>query len=59
MQHAIPGFKNETPQGVLYYLDSGECDVGTYDKDMNQTGMVVQLVAALLLDSIIRKPKKE
>lgn len=25
-------------QGVLYYLDSGDCDVGTFSPDMKQTG---------------------
>mgnify|MGYP002803649278 FL=1 len=25
-------------KGVLYYLDSGDCDVGTFSPDMKQTG---------------------
>eukprot|EP00439_Symbiodinium_sp_Y106_P082989 s243_g22.t1 len=29
-------------KGVLYYLESGECDVGTYNSDLKQTGAGVR-----------------
>ncbi|CAK9079293.1 unnamed protein product [Durusdinium trenchii] len=29
-------------KGVLYYLESGECDVGTFSPDMKQTGIGVR-----------------